>query len=780
MQTLTNFIFIQKKLMKLSNKERFHSLTKIFYAKLNFVFILFFGMIISQFSTAQSSTPTTEPCNQGCTAKDLKLKRAYLVSKNQQGQVIPLQGCLSGNTVTVYLAVELQTSTPRKGLSAFTNIQETPVGGGSPTYQVLAECFPEQSLATSGDVTTIIFTNPLTWTCGSAVELKETRVSWGTGNTDFCGGSTIDKCGATSSKCWKQGPQEVIIVETFPCTPATLGGISNDTKCAGTSKTFSTTFSAAANTTITSVEWQVSSNSGSSWTKLTTGGVYTVDDNTTSPAELTISNVTGLTGNQYRCVVYSYSSSSQQSCSTSTTATLTVDPASNGGSAAAANSPICTGSGTSISLTGNTGNIQKWQYSTNGTDWTDIASTANPLSTGNLSTTTQFLAVVKSGVCDAANSTPATVNVDPASVGGTATAANSPICAGTGTTISLSGATGVLQKWQYATNGSWTDINSTDNPLNTGNLSVTTKYQAVVKSGVCDAVNSNEVTVTVNAKPANPSASITATPTCSSASGTVTVNSPLDANSIDYEYKLNNGNWTDDVIFSVNAGDNYTIYVRNKAGQCEADGQATGTMDAQPDPVPAAKALITQDVSCSSSTGKVRIVQDPSNQAYDPAVYEFSNDGTTYGVSDEFTFSAGGGYDLYVRRKADITCVTSVGCESENQAASVNRNTQNDLQENRTITQHIEMPGSDATIKAFPNPFNDRVRFVVSTPEAGTGSLEVHNMLGQKVKTVFQGRFNAGTQSFEMQVPNNQQSTLIYVLRINGKQVSGKMLQVKE
>ena len=108
---------------------------------------------------------------------------------------------------------------------------------------------------------------------------------------------------------------------------------------------------------------------------------------------------------------------------------------------------------------------------------------------------------------------------------------------------------------------------------------------------------------------------------------------------------------------------------------------------------------------------------------------------------------------------------------TEKNSVSVTKN-------NVTKMQSIQKE-DDLKVTAFPNPFSDRIRFIVNTAEAGTGSLEVHNMLGQKVKTVFQGRFNAGTQNFELQLPNSQQSTLIYVLRINGKQVSGKMLQVK-
>ncbi len=84
---------------------------------------------------------------------------------------------------------------------------------------------------------------------------------------------------------------------------------------------------------------------------------------------------------------------------------------------------------------------------------------------------------------------------------------------------------------------------------------------------------------------------------------------------------------------------------------------------------------------------------------------------------------------------------------------------------------------SQLSVQAFPNPFNDRVKFFVNSPEAGYGSLEVLNMLGQKVKTVFQGQLNAGYQSFEMSMPGGRYSTLFYILRVNDKQVTGKLIQ---
>jgi hypothetical protein len=84
----------------------------------------------------------------------------------------------------------------------------------------------------------------------------------------------------------------------------------------------------------------------------------------------------------------------------------------------------------------------------------------------------------------------------------------------------------------------------------------------------------------------------------------------------------------------------------------------------------------------------------------------------------------------------------------------------------------------EPTVKAYPNPFNDRVKFIINSPAAGNGSLEVYNVMGQRVKTIYQGRINAGNQSYELVIPKKQQETLIYVLRVDGKKVTGKLLQL--
>jgi hypothetical protein len=80
------------------------------------------------------------------------------------------------------------------------------------------------------------------------------------------------------------------------------------------------------------------------------------------------------------------------------------------------------------------------------------------------------------------------------------------------------------------------------------------------------------------------------------------------------------------------------------------------------------------------------------------------------------------------------------------------------------------------TVTAYPNPFSDNISFQIETKQPGQGSLEVYNMAGQKIKTVFSGYLNAGTQRFKMNVPVNQRSVLFYIFRMGDQKAAGKIL----
>jgi autotransporter-associated beta strand protein len=171
-----------------------------------------------------------------------------------------------------------------------------------------------------------------------------------------------------------------------------------------------------------------------------------------------------------------------------------------GGTATATAATVCSGSGTTITLTSYTGTIQ-WYSSTDGSTYNIVSGqTSATLSTGNLTQKTWYRATVTSGVCGSADSSVATVDVSPTSVGGTATATLTTVCTGSGTTITLTDYTGTIQ-WYSSTDGSTYNIVSgqTSATLSTGNLTQKTWYRATVTSGVCSSANSSVATVDIYA-----------------------------------------------------------------------------------------------------------------------------------------------------------------------------------------------------------------------------------------------------------------------------------------
>jgi hypothetical protein len=172
-----------------------------------------------------------------------------------------------------------------------------------------------------------------------------------------------------------------------------------------------------------------------------------------------------------------------------------------GGSVAGSATVCSSTNSTTLTLSGYAGVIVKWQKSTdNWTTATDVGNTTPSLIATNLTATTKYRAVVQSGTCSTANSAEATVTIDPVSVGGTI-AGSATVCSGTNsTTLTLSGHTGNVVKWQKSTDN-WTtpvDVENTTTTLTGTNLTASTKYRAVLQSGVCSTANSTEASITVN------------------------------------------------------------------------------------------------------------------------------------------------------------------------------------------------------------------------------------------------------------------------------------------
>jgi len=212
---------------------------------------------------------------------------------------------------------------------------------------------------------------------------------------------------------------------------------------------------------------------------------------------------------------------------------VVVDQTSAGGTVSEAQT-ICSGSEPtqSLTLSGHTGNVVKWQKSNDPafTAADDIAETSTTLAfttIGTLTSSTYYRAVVKNGVCDEVPSTSVLITVDPTTVGGSVSD-NQTICYNTvpEEDLVLSGHTGSVLKWQKSGDAAFTaaeDITETSTTLSyttIGALTSSTYYRAVVKSGVCSEVPSTSVLITVD--PA-------------SAGGTVTDNQTICYNTVPEE-----------------------------------------------------------------------------------------------------------------------------------------------------------------------------------------------------------------------------------------------------
>jgi hypothetical protein len=101
----------------------------------------------------------------------------------------------------------------------------------------------------------------------------------------------------------------------------------------------------------------------------------------------------------------------------------------------------------------------------------------------------------------------------------------------------------------------------------------------------------------------------------------------------------------------------------------------------------------------------------------------------------------------------------------------------------RITTQPMaEVTVEDALkVTAYPNPFKDQVRFVINSRTSGQGSLEIYNMLGQKIQTVYNGTIVAGrAQTVEYKVSQSFNGGLIYVFKLGGRQATGKLMSIEK
>ncbi|MCX6181434.1 MAG: hypothetical protein NT150_05875 [Bacteroidetes bacterium] len=375
---------------------------------------------------------------------------------------------------------------------------------------------------------------------------------------------------------------------TITVDPVTVAGTvsTSDTVCSGSN---SGTLTLAGHTGSV-VRWESSTNNFVSTT--------TIANVTTSQ---TYTNIAATT--KYRAVVKSGTCSSANS----TAATITIDPVTVAGTVSSSDTVCSRSNSGTLTLSGNTGSVVRWERSTNNfATTTTIANVTTSQTYTNIAATTKYRAVVKSGTCSAANSTAATITVDPVTVAGTVSASDT-VCSGSNSgTLTLAGHTGSVVRWERSTNNfvSTTTIANVTTSQTYTNIAATTKYRAVVKSGTCSSANSTAATITVDPVTVAGTVSSDATVCSGSNSGTLTLAGNT-GSVVRWERSTDNF-VTTTTIANVTTSQTYTNITATtkyravvKSGTCSSANSTAATITI--DPVTVAGTVSSDATVCSGS-----------------------------------------------------------------------------------------------------------------------------------------------------------------------------------
>ncbi len=247
-----------------------------------------------------------------------------------------------------------------------------------------------------------------------------------------------------------------------------------DTVCAGSSG-FMTLVGASS----TPAKWQVSTTGGASWSNI-------VNTNITNTYFMAMNNLC------YRAILVN-GDTSQMTC-------LTVDAQSDAGNISGGGS-FCNSATGQLVTAGSNGVPSGW-FQVAGSSYTGLSNTSTSQNFTNITQSTTYAFITKNGVCPADTSS-ITITVDALSDAGTLSG-NTSVCSSSNSgTITNSGITGTIVHWQASVNGgsSWFNLGTLTPTHPYTNLTQSTEYHLIVKSGVCPADTSNTITINVDQAP---------------------------------------------------------------------------------------------------------------------------------------------------------------------------------------------------------------------------------------------------------------------------------------
>jgi choice-of-anchor A domain-containing protein/uncharacterized repeat protein (TIGR01451 family) len=96
-----------------------------------------------------------------------------------------------------------------------------------------------------------------------------------------------------------------------------------------------------------------------------------------------------------------------------------------------------------------------------------------------------------------------------------------------------------------------------------------------------------------------------------------------------------------------------------------------------------------------------------------------------------------------------------------------------------SVEESIAIPTNFSLSQNYPNPFNPTTTINVSIAKTGNYSLQVYNILGQLVTTLFEGEMNPGNYKVTFSAGNLASGIYIYRLQGNNINISKKMVLLK-
>ena len=250
-----------------------------------------------------------------------------------------------------------------------------------------------------------------------------------------------------------------------------------------------------------------------------------------------------------------------------------------------------------------------------------------------------YTITVKNAAGCTAVATPMTINAAPGAPTVPTAATVQPTCSIATGTITVTAP--LAADLTYSIDGVTFQSGSTFTNLTSGIYTITVKNAAG-----CTAMSAPLTITTVPGAPVVPTLTSTQ-PTCSIATGTITVTAPLAA---DLTYSIDGITFQSGTTFTNLAPGNYTVTVKNAAG-CTA---VSAPLTLNPVPgAPAAPTLTSTQPTCSTATGIITVTAPVT------AGLTYSIDGTNFQSGTTFANLAPGTYTITVKNTAGCTAVSA-------------------------------------------------------------------------------------------------------------------------